>query len=131
MTRFIEVAKMAQIPEGGTIAVEVEGITLALVKLQATSTRSRHCPDEAGPCPKGRSWRGDRVSVAPVLIQHQDGSQSPAPPRENVTTYRVRIAGDAVGVKSRKRPARYPPCFDDPTSATACVMRSFTFQQHA
>jgi hypothetical protein len=34
MSRFIEVAKQSQNPEGGTIGVEIEGKRLALVKLK-------------------------------------------------------------------------------------------------
>ena len=34
MSRFIEVAKQSQIPEGGTIGVEIEGKRLALAKLK-------------------------------------------------------------------------------------------------
>jgi 3-phenylpropionate/trans-cinnamate dioxygenase ferredoxin component len=101
MTRFIEVAKMAQIPEGGTIAVEVEGITLALVKLQGeVYALNDTCPHEAGPLSEGQII-GEEI----VCPWHQSsfniktGRVTRDPALENVTTYRVRIAGDAVEVE--------------------------------
>jgi nitrite reductase/ring-hydroxylating ferredoxin subunit len=74
MPRFIEVAKMAQIPEHGTIGVEIEGKCLALVKLEGeVYALADTCPHAAGPLSEGQIIGEDiEVSVAPVVLQHQN-----------------------------------------------------------
>ena len=57
MSRFIEVAKQSQIPEGGTIGVEIEGKRIALAKLKGEVYAL------ADTCPS----RGPRVSYVVAL----------------------------------------------------------------
>ncbi len=101
MPRFVEVAKSSQIPENGVIGVEVEGKTLALVNLGGTIyALDDSCPHEAGPLSDGQI-EGEEI-VCPWHASHFDiktGRVTMDPAMENVATYRVRLAGDAVEVE--------------------------------
>src|ERR1700716_3018695 len=101
MPRFVEVAKRSQIPESGAIAVEVEGKCLALVNLKGEIYALEDtCPHEAGPLSEGQiigediecPWHGSSYNKKP-------GRVTRAPAIEDVATYKVRLAGDAVEVE--------------------------------
>lgn len=91
MRRFVEVAKKSQVPEGGAIGEKIEGRLLGVVNLRG------EIYELEGPCPMGRSLA--RTSSVPGT-----GCASTSRPTrdlavEDVTTYKVRLAGDAVEVE--------------------------------
>jgi nitrite reductase/ring-hydroxylating ferredoxin subunit len=101
MARFIEVAKKSQIPEGGVISVEIEGKSLALVKLEgAVYALADTCPHDAGPLSDGQilgediecPWHRSCFSV-------KTGRVTRDPATEDVATYTVRVVGDVVEVE--------------------------------
>lgn len=101
MPRFVEVAKKSQIPEGGAIGVEIEGRLLALVNLSGEIYALEDtCPHQAGPLSDGQiigediecPWHRSRFNI-------KTGGVTRDPAVEDVTTYKVRLAGDAVEVE--------------------------------
>jgi 3-phenylpropionate/trans-cinnamate dioxygenase ferredoxin subunit len=101
MIRFIEVARKSQIPEGGVIGVEIEGKSLALVKLEgAVYALVDTCPHDAGPLSDGQivgediecPWHRSCFNV-------KTGRVTRDPATEDVATYTVRVVGDVVEVE--------------------------------
>jgi 3-phenylpropionate/trans-cinnamate dioxygenase ferredoxin component len=101
MPRFIEVAKMAQIPEHGTIGVEIEGKCLALVKLEGeVYALADTCPHAAGPLSEGQIIGEDiECPWHRSCFNIKTGRVTRDPAVEDVATYKVRVAGDAVEVE--------------------------------
>lgn len=101
MPRFLEVAKKSQIPEGGVLGVEVEGKNLALVKLKGeVYALDDTCPHEAGPLSEGEVI-GDDIECPwhRSCFNIKTGRVTRDPATENIATYKVRLAGDAVEVE--------------------------------
>lgn len=101
MPRFIEVAKMAQIPEHGTIGVKIEGKCLALVKLEGeVYALADTWPHAAGPLSEGQiigediecPWHRSCFNIKTPRVTRDTAV-------EDVATYKVRVAGDAVEVE--------------------------------
>jgi nitrite reductase/ring-hydroxylating ferredoxin subunit len=101
MASFIEVAKKSQIPEGGVIGVQIEGKSLALVKLEgAVYALVDTCPHDAGPLSDGQivgediecPWHRSCFNV-------KTGRVTRDPATEDVVTYTVRVVGDVVEVE--------------------------------
>lgn len=101
MSRYVEVAKKSQIPEGDSIGVEIEGKLLALVNLgDEIYALEDTCPHEAGPLSDGQiigediecPWHRSRFNI-------KTGRVTRDPAVEDVMTYKVRLVGDAVEVE--------------------------------
>jgi 3-phenylpropionate/trans-cinnamate dioxygenase ferredoxin component len=101
MARFIEVAKTSQIPEHGVIGVEIEGKSLALVKLKGTVfVFADTCPHAAGPLSEGQvigediecPWHRSCFNV-------RTGRVTRDPAMQDIETYTVRVVGDVVEVE--------------------------------
>lgn len=99
--RFVEVAKRSQIPEHGVMGVEIEGKSLALVKLDgAIYALADICPHEGAPLSDGQivgedlecPWHRSCFNVI-------TGQVTRDPAMENIATYTVRVSGDAVEVE--------------------------------
>ena len=102
MPRFVEVAKRSQIPASGAIwAVEVEGKCLALVNLKGEIfALEDSCPHEAGPLSEGHIIGEDiECPWHRSCFNIKTGRVTRDPAMEDVTTYKVRLAGDAVEVE--------------------------------
>jgi len=101
MGRFVEVAKKSEIPETGVIGVEVEGKRLALINLGGEIFAiDDDCPHEGGPLSEG-TISGEEIEC-PWHTSHfniKTGRVTMDPATEDVTTYRVRVVGDAVEVE--------------------------------
>jgi 3-phenylpropionate/trans-cinnamate dioxygenase ferredoxin component len=101
MPRFVEVAKRSQIPASGAIAVEVEGKCLALVNLRGEIfALEDSCPHEAGPLSEGHII-GEEIECPwhRSCFNIKTGRVTRDPSMEDVATYKVRLAGDAVEVE--------------------------------
>ncbi len=101
MARFIEVARMSEIPERGAIAVEVAETTIALVKLEgAVYALADSCPHEAGPLSEGQLLGEDiECPWHRSCFNIKTGRVTRDPATVDVTTYKVRIVGDAVEIE--------------------------------
>ncbi len=101
MAKFVEVAKLSKIPESGAVAVEVEGTTVALVRLQgAVYALADSCPHEAGPLSEGQLLGEDiECPWHRSCFNVKTGRVTRDPATEDVATYKVRIVGDAVEVE--------------------------------
>jgi 3-phenylpropionate/trans-cinnamate dioxygenase ferredoxin component len=101
LAKFVEVAKLSKIPESGAIAVEVEGTTVALVRLQgAVYALADSCPHEAGPLSEGELLGEDiECPWHRSCFNVKTGRVTRDPATEDVVTYKVRIVGDAVEVE--------------------------------
>ena len=101
MPRFVEVAKISQIPASGAIAVEVEGRCLALVNLKGEIfALEDSCPHEAGPLSEGHIIGEDiECPWHRSCFNIKTGRVTRDPAMEDVATYKVRLAGDAVEVE--------------------------------
>jgi nitrite reductase/ring-hydroxylating ferredoxin subunit len=101
LARFVKVAKISEIPESGAIAVEVEGTTVALVRLGgAVYALADSCPHEAGPLSEGQ-LRGEDIECPwhRSCFNVKTGLVTRDPATEDVATYKVRIVGDAVEIE--------------------------------
>lgn len=101
MSSFVEVAKKSQIPENGTIGVEVQGKRLALVNLGGEIyALDDDCPHEGGPLSEGQIV-GEEIEC-PWHTSHfniKTGRVTMDPATKDVPKYRVRVVGDAVEVE--------------------------------
>jgi 3-phenylpropionate/trans-cinnamate dioxygenase ferredoxin component len=101
MSKFIEVAKKSQIPEAGAIGVVAGGTAIALVKLEdEVYALQDTCPHEAGPLSEGEVI-GEEIECPwhRSCFNVKTGRVTRDPATENVATFKVRIAGDAVEVE--------------------------------
>jgi nitrite reductase/ring-hydroxylating ferredoxin subunit len=99
--RFVEVAKKSQIPECDIIGVEIEGKSLALVKLEgAIYALVDNCPHTAGPLSDGQII-GDEIECPwhRSCFNVKTGRVTRDPATVDVATYTVRVVGDAVEVE--------------------------------
>jgi nitrite reductase/ring-hydroxylating ferredoxin subunit len=101
MPRFVEVTKKSEIPENGAISVEVQGKRLALVNIRGDIyALDDDCPHEGGPLSEGQivgeeiecPWHSSHFNI-------RTGRVTMDPATEDLTTYRVRVVGDAVEVE--------------------------------
>ena len=101
MGRFVEVARKSEIPETGVIGVKVEGKRLALINLSGEIYAiDEDCPHEGGPLSDG-TISGEEIEC-PWHASHfniKTGRVTRDPAMEDVATYKVRLAGDAVEVE--------------------------------
>jgi 3-phenylpropionate/trans-cinnamate dioxygenase ferredoxin component len=99
--RFLEVAKRSQIPASGAIAVEVEGKCFALMNLKGEIfALEDSCPHEAGPLSEGQIIGEDiECPWHRSCFNIKTGRVTRDPAMEDVATYKVRLAGDAVEVE--------------------------------
>lgn len=102
MLKFVEVAKKSEIPENGAIGVEVQGKRLALVNISGhIYALDDDCPHEGGPLSEGQivdeeiecPWHSSHFNV-------KTGRVTMDPATKDLTTYRVRLVGDAVEVET-------------------------------
>jgi nitrite reductase/ring-hydroxylating ferredoxin subunit len=101
MPRFIEVAKKSQIPENGVIGVEIDGKSLALVKLEgAVYALADTCPHAAGPLSDGQVV-GEEIECPwhRSCFNVKTGRVTRDPAMEDVATYTVHVTDDAVEVE--------------------------------
>lgn len=101
MSRFVEVAKRSQIPESGVVGVEIEGKQFALVNLKGEIyALADICPHEAGPLSEGQIIGEDiECPWHRSCFNIRTGRVTRDPAMEDVATYKVRVAGDAVEVE--------------------------------
>src|SRR5262245_36502488 len=98
MSRFVEVARKSEIPENGVIGVEIEGKSLALVKLEGVVyALADACPHESGPLSEGQIV-GEEIECPwhRSCFNVKTGRVTRDPATEDIATYAVRIAGDVV-----------------------------------
>jgi 3-phenylpropionate/trans-cinnamate dioxygenase ferredoxin component len=101
MPKFVEVAKRSQIPASGVMAVEVEEKCLALVHLKGEIfALEDSCPHEAGPLSEGHII-GEEIECPwhRSCFNIKTGRVTRDLAMEDVATYKVRLAGDAVEVE--------------------------------
>ncbi len=98
---LVKVAEVAQIPAGAAKVVQVEGKILALFNVGGTFyATDNKCTHVGGPLGEGRleadvvicPWHGSRFNVT-------TGQVVGPPARRPVSTYPVRIQGEAVYVE--------------------------------
>jgi nitrite reductase/ring-hydroxylating ferredoxin subunit len=101
LARFVEVAKISEISESGVMAVEVEGTTVALVRLQgAVYALADSCPHEGGPLSDGEILGEDiECPWHHSCFNVKTGRVTRDPATEDVATYKVRIVGDVVEIE--------------------------------
>lgn len=101
MGRFVKVAKRSEIPENGTIGVEVQGKRLALANVGGDICAfDDDCPHEGGPLSEGQlvgeeiecPWHSSHFNV-------RTGQVCMDPATKDLAIYKVRLVGDAVEVE--------------------------------
>jgi nitrite reductase/ring-hydroxylating ferredoxin subunit len=101
MPRFVQVATKSQVPENGVMGVQVEGRSLVLVNLNGEFyALDDNCPHEGAPLSDGQIVENE--IVCPWHSSHFDvrtGRVTMDPAESGITTYKVRLVGDAVEVE--------------------------------
>ena len=101
MPEFIRVATVAEVPPGTIKAVEVQGLQIALYNLGGEFFATQeHCTHADAPLTDGAiedgevicPWHGARFNI-------KNGQATCGPAYGDLSTYRVRVVGDAVEIE--------------------------------
>ena len=101
MSRFVEVARTADVPEQCAIGVNVEGKRIALFNIDGDFyALDDTCSHRGGPLSEG-TVNGEQV-VCPWHGAHfniKTGEVTLPPARKDLTRYKVRVKGDAIEIE--------------------------------